>query len=95
MWAPTASTCSPIGAVEVRPITRCAARNVGVSFTGPPNSRKSRNVYEGASAAGRSVSEPMATPARRVSTSERADTSIRSWNFVIVKWWVRLSFQSR
>jgi hypothetical protein len=41
------------------------------------------------------VSEPIATVGMRVSTSERADTAIRSWNLVIVKWWVRLSFQSR
>ena len=41
------------------------------------------------------ASEPSATLGWRVSTSERADTAIRSWNLVIVKWWVRLSFQSR
>jgi tetratricopeptide (TPR) repeat protein len=41
------------------------------------------------------VSEAIATLGRRVSTSERDDTAIRSWNLVIVKWWVRLSFQSR
>jgi hypothetical protein len=30
-----------------------------------------------------------------VLTSERLDTSTRSWKRVIVKWWVMLSFQSR
>jgi len=76
---------TPKVAVAGRPIARCAARKPAVRVTGPPNWRKSFSGYGRPSRRGRSVSEAIATLLRCVCTSERVDTAMRSWNFVIVK----------
>jgi len=69
-------------------IARCAARRP-VSAYGPPT-RIGGCGWRG----GGPLGERVDATRRRVSTSERRhrDPVV---NFVIVKWWVRLSFQSR